>query len=242
MKTTVKGGPPKIRPNEPSRAETDREPLPSGILCPSQIPHGERIIMTEATTGIRIVTLLGTPRAGNFTGKALDLVHDELRRSGVGVETFDPAQMSLGFPGEDPTEDAKRMQDSVKSASGLVLATPEYHGSFSSMLKLMIENLGFPSAMGGKPVALLGVASGRIGAIKSLEQLRGVCSHVGAIVLPGPVSLAGVNKLFDEAGTCLDESTDKIVRGVATNLMGYLHQNVCPRMALEALVRNQAAT
>lgn len=198
--------------------------------------------MTEATNGIRIVTLLGTPRPNNYTGKALILVQDELSRAGAMVEAFDPAQMALGFPGEPMSEDAKRMQESVKSASGLVLATPEYHGSFSSMLKLMIENLGFPSAMGGKPVALLGVAAGRIGAIKSLEQLRGVCSHVGAIVLPGPVSVAGVNKLFDEKGNCLDESTEKIVRGVATNLMDYLHQNVCPRMALEALVRDQSVS
>jgi FMN reductase len=108
------------------------------------------------------------------------------------------------------------------------------------MLKLMIENMGFPSALSGKPVALLGVASGRIGAIKSLEHLRSVCSHVGSIVLPGPVSVAGVGKLFDEQGRCLDEATDKRVRGVATNLMEYLQQNVCPRMTLEAMVRERA--
>jgi len=191
------------------------------------------------TSGIRIVTILGTPRPGNFTGKALNLVNDELRLNGVAVEMFDPAEMSLGFPGQGSTEDAKKMQESVKSASGLVLATPEYHGSFSSMLKLMIENLGFPSAMAGKPVSLLGVASGRIGAIKSLEQLRGVCSHVGAIVLPGPVSVAGVNRVFDEEGNCLDESTEKKVRGVATGLMDFLRQNVCPRMALEEMVRER---
>lgn len=191
--------------------------------------------------GIRIVTLLGTPRPGNFTSKALELVHDELRQKGTSVESFDPAGMSLAFPGQGITEDAKRMQESVEAASGLVLATPEYHGCFSSMLKLMIENLGFPSAMAGKPVALMGVASGQIGAIKSLEQLRGVCSHVGSIVLPGPVSVAGVHKLFDEEGHCLDEATEKRVRGVATNLLDYLQQNVCPRFALEAFVREQAS-
>ena len=34
----------------------------------------------------------------------------------------------------------------------VVLATPEYHGSFSSVMKLMIENLGFPSVLEGKSV------------------------------------------------------------------------------------------
>lgn len=194
--------------------------------------------MSETPSGIRIVTLLGTPRPGNFTGKALRLVDAELREQGANVETFDPAEMELVPPGSTPTEDARAMQEAVGAASGVVLSTPEYHGCFSSTLKLMIENLGFPSALSGKPVALLGVASGRIGAIKSLEQLRGVCSHVGAIVLPGPVSVAGVNRVFDEEGNCLDEGIEKQVRGVATNLMHYLHQNVCPRMALEAMVRS----
>lgn len=193
--------------------------------------------MSETHTGIRVVTLLGTPRPGNFTGKALAIVEDELRQLGAAVETFDPAEMTLAPPGSAPTEDAQVLQREVKAASGVILSTPEYHGCFCSTLKLMIENLGFPSALGGKPVALLGVASGRIGAIKSLEQLRGVCSHVGAIVLPGPVSVAGVNRVFDEEGNCLDEATEKQIRGLAANLMDYLHQNVCPRIALEAMVR-----
>lgn len=193
--------------------------------------------MSETHTGIRVVTLLGTPRPGNFTGKALRLVEDELHQLGAAVETFDPAEMNLAPPGSAPTEDAQALQKAVKAASGVILSTPEYHGCFCSTLKLMIENLGFPSALGGKPVALLGVASGRIGAIKSLEQLRGVCSHVGAIVLPGPVSVAGVNRVFDEEGNCPDEATEKQIRGLAANLMDYLHQNVCPRIALEAMVR-----
>ncbi len=32
-------------------------------------------------------------------------------------------------------------------------------------MKLVIENLGHPSVLSGKPVALLGVASGAIGAV-----------------------------------------------------------------------------
>jgi FMN reductase len=106
----------------------------------------------------------------------------------------------------------------------------------------VIENLGFPSALAGKPVALLGVASGQIGAIKALEHLRGVCSHVGAIVLPGPISIAGVNKLFDEQGRCLDEKIEKRIRSVATNLIDYIRGYICPKVALEQLVRGEPTT
>jgi NAD(P)H-dependent FMN reductase len=193
--------------------------------------------MKESSNGIEIVTILGTARPGSYTGMALELVKDELRDAGVRVASINPAELSLAFPGQPESDDARKLRDAVSRATGVVIATPEYHGSFAAQLKLVIENLGFPSVLAAKPIALLGVAGGRIGAIKSLEQLRSVCSHVGGIVLPGPVSVAGVRKLFDENGNCLDEGTEKQVRGVARRLLDYVRQNICPAVALEAMVR-----
>jgi len=187
---------------------------------------------------IRILTVSGSARPGNFTAKALELVNDELGKDpAVGLDVIDLTQIALSLPGQEPTQDAERAAKLVTDATGVVLATPEYHGSFSSGMKLMIDNLGFPSALSGKPVALLGVAAGQIGAIKALEHLRSVCSHVGAIVLPGPVSVAGVNRVFDETGKCLDETIEKRIRGVATNLLDYIRGHICPRIALEEIVR-----
>ncbi len=192
--------------------------------------------MTEKK--IRVVAFVGSVRPGNFTRKALDLVVDELERDGdVSVRVVDPAALTLPPPGTGDSPDAESLRDAVSSATGVVFSTPEYHGSFSSVVKLVIENLGFPSVLAGKPVALLGVAGGQIGAIKSLEQLRSVCSHVGAIVLPGPVSVAGVQRVFDADGRCLDEGVEKRVRGVATALIDYIRGSVCPRVALEQMVR-----
>jgi len=189
--------------------------------------------------GVRIAVILGSVRPGNYTAKAAALVVDELRTRDIHVDIIDPAAMQLALPGTGTTPDADRIQAIVRSATGLVLCTPEYHGGLSSVIKLVIENLGFPSLMAGKPVALLGVAAGRIGAIKSLEMLRSICSHVGCLVLPGPVSVAGVNKAFDEDGNVLDPAVEKSVRGVATGLLDYLHRHVCPRIALEAMVRDR---
>ena len=193
----------------------------------------------KAEGGMRIVTILGTSRPGNFTGKALALVIDELNhQSRAQVTSIDPAELTLPFPGQPGNfPDQQMLQSAVKDATGVILATPEYHGGFASVMKLVIENLGFPSLLGGKPVALLGVAAGQIGAIKSLEQLRSVCSHVGAIVLPGPVSVAGVHKLFDGEGRCVDAAVEKRIRGVATSLLDYVQGSICPRMALEQMVR-----
>lgn len=193
--------------------------------------------------GIRIVAVLGTARPGNYTARALALVTDEIENRGdIALDVIDPAGMDLPFPGTDAdAPDAKALKELVSRATGVVFSTPEYHGTYSAMTKLILENLGFPSVLAGKPVGLLGVAAGQIGAIKALEHLRSVLSHIGAIVLPGPVSVAGVQQVFDEDGRCLDERMEGLIRGVATNLIDYIHSNICPRVALEQLVREGTA-
>lgn len=189
---------------------------------------------------IDIVVLTGSVRDGNFTAKAAALVMDELaKHDDVRATLVDAREQVLALPGRSVEGDTgAALRETVSNATGVVFATPEYHGSMSSVSKLLIDNLGFPSVLAGKPVALLGVAAGAIGAIKALEHLRSVLSHVGAIVLPGPVSVAGVQRVFDADGNCLDEGTETRVRGVATGLLAFVHDHVCPKRALEAQARD----
>lgn len=187
----------------------------------------------------RIVSISGTSRPDNYTSLALAVVNDELRKNDIEVIVIDARAISLPFPGHPDTEDAVQLRSKIKSADGVVLATPEYHGSFCAMVKLIIENLGFPSAFSNKPVALLGVAGGRIGAIKSIEQLRGVCAHTGAIVIPNAISIAGVRSAFDEEGNCTDPASEKALRGLAQSLLRFLKDYVYPKQTLEAMVREE---
>lgn len=187
---------------------------------------------------IHIVIINGSVRPGNYTNMASALVLDELKKhTKVSTEVIDPATLNLPPPGTDPqSKDAKQLQQKVGQATGIILATPEYYGSFSSVMKLVIESLGYPSALSGKPVALLGVAGGTIGAVKSLEHLRSVVSHVGGIVLPLPISVANVTTVFDNEGRCLDADADQLIRNVGRNLLTYIEHNVCPRVTLERLL------
>jgi NAD(P)H-dependent FMN reductase len=195
--------------------------------------------MEDPARPIRIVVINGSVRPGNYTSMASAYVVDELRKHPkVSVDEVHPAELNLPFPGTDPNSPAtKKLQQIVGQATGVILATPEYHGSFSSVMKLVIENLGFPSVLAGKPVALLGVAAGAIGAIKSLEHLRGVVSHIGGIALPLPISIANVQKVFDREGHILEPSVEKMLRHVAANLLGYIEKNICPSITLERLLR-----
>ena len=197
--------------------------------------------MNRTRKSIKIVAILGSVRSDNMTSKVLAIVLDELKKyKAVQSEMIDPAEFLLNGDGNESKEAVDALQKVVAQATGVILSTPEYHGSYSSTIKLVIDNLGYPSVLSGKPVALLGVASGQVGAIKALEHLRSVCAHVGSIVLPKVVSIAGVHKLFDARGRCTDVKTETRIRSLAGSLMEYIQKHVCPLAAFEETVRENS--
>ena len=91
---------------------------------------------------IHIVAILGSVRENNYTEKAMRITLDELESiADVSVELINPSKLSLPFPGlRSKSDDAAIMKEAVRKATGVILSTPEYHGSFSSVIKLVIEN------------------------------------------------------------------------------------------------------
>lgn len=209
---------------------------PGATMSSATAPAAVAIVV--APTPIEIVAIVGSARVGSYTGLALRVVADYLRAyPDVRVTVIDPAVYQLPLDCAENHPGALALQAIVAPAAGVLLGTPEYHGSYSSSIKLAIDNLGYPSSLAGKPVALLGVAAGRIGAIKALEHLRSVCSHVGALVLPGPVSLASCTRVFDEQGRCVDPDVDARLRSLAQTLLGYVRHHQVPGDHLEAMSR-----
>ena len=88
-------------------------------------------------------------------------------------------------------------------------------------------------------MAILGVAGGRIGAIKSIEHLRGVVAHVGGLALPGSVSVANAGKVFDESGAVTNEYVEKDIRRLARKLVNYIYETTCPDISMEHKARNE---
>ena len=166
-----------------------------------------------------IVVLSGSPRLESMTRRVCDVVVPLIQAEGAAVELIDLAELTLAMPGADATPDATRLADTMRAADAVVLATPEYHGSYSAAIKQAIENLGHPSGLTGKPVALVGAAAGRIGAVKALEHLRSVCAHLGSHVLPGAVSVANVGDAFAEDGALKEDLTRDMMATLASTLV-----------------------
>ncbi len=170
----------------------------------------------------KIVVISGSARPGNNTDKAMRIALEELDAGGAEVEVVRAGEWRFPLPGEEGTaDDGERLREKVLEADGLLIATPEYHGSISSTLKLIIDNLGFPSTLEGKDIAILGVAMGP-GADNALGHLRHILTHIGGKVLPVETSVGSVHKVFDESGVCTDADVEAGIRAVARALLDHL--------------------
>ena len=159
----------------------------------------------------------------NYTAFVLNIVKNELLSKNYNIVEIKLKDFTLPFPSEEIENDnSNELRELLKSADAYIVGSPEYNGSFTAKLKLMIENSGFPSVMKGKPIGLVGLASGILGATKSLEQLRTVFSHIGGFVLPRVVSIAEIEKKFDDEGKCINSKTEKDIKMAATNMTSFL--------------------
>ena len=172
-----------------------------------------------ANQGPAILAFGGSRRPGNNTDKALRLAVEELTAGGGRVDRVHLGELRLPLPGEpSDSPDPEALRQKVLGADGILIATPEYHGSISSTLKLAIDNLGFPSTLEGKTIAILGVAMGP-SADNALGHLRHILTHIGGKVLPEQTSIGGVHKKFGEDGRCLDPEAEAGIRRVARALL-----------------------
>ncbi|MBI1317671.1 MAG: NADPH-dependent oxidoreductase [Candidatus Hydrogenedens sp.] len=171
-----------------------------------------------------VAALIGSLRPDGYSRKALAVALDPLVASGeVTIDEILPETLDLAFPGQPEWERLQaQLVPRVAKADGVLIATPEYNGSYSSTLKVQIDGLGYPSALQDKPVAMIGVASGRAGAIRALEHVRSVCGHLGALLLPPGVSVPSVERIFSPDGECLDEQVERLLRQTGQRLLNHM--------------------
>ena len=113
---------------------------------------------------IHVVGLCGSLRKGSTTHAALRIALAGAKEAGAEVELIDLSEYKLIFYGEVAEEseyppDVFKLKKKVQRAHGILLGTPEYHGSFSGVLKNALDLMWFEE-FENKVVGLIGV-SGR---------------------------------------------------------------------------------
>ena len=95
-----------------------------------------------------------------------------------------------------------RLGSRIAAAEARIIATPEYNGGISGVLKNAVDWISRlkPMPLAGKHLLLLGASPGGWGGIRGLWHSRVPFEALGVHVFPQMMSVAAAASAFDEAG------------------------------------------
>ena len=156
---------------------------------------------------MNVTIIAGSNRKDAASTKALRHIANLLELKGMQVTFIDLFETPLPFylPDEEQSHDpgVARFRRTVEAADGIVLGTPEYHGSISGVLKNAIDHLS-GGLVKGKPVLTLSASGGPVG-VSSLTQLQVIIRNLHGINSPEWISVGGNVQLFAADNTPLQE-------------------------------------
>ncbi len=194
----------------------------------------------DEPSDIRVVGICGSLRSQSYTRMAVKISLLGAEEVGALSKLIDLRDLDLifsdgreherGYP-----EDVFTLRQELRKADGIILGTPEYHGSFSGVLKNAIDLMGFKE-FEGKIIGLVGVSGGAMGAVNALNGLRVVGRALHAWVIPQQVSVPEAWRIFDQQGQIQDQSLEDRLRELGRNVarFAYLHSSEQAREFLKA--------
>lgn len=176
---------------------------------------------------MRVLVLSGSLRAASYN-TALARAAVGLAPDGVELVLFD----ELGsLPHYDQDVDQADVQvpaavaalrGRIDEAEALLIVTPEYNGSITSVLKNAIDWASARhrgSWLRNKTVAIAGVTTGRYGAIWAQQDLRRILGIAGARVVDGDLPVSRADQLFDADGRLMSPIVEDRLRNHLANLV-----------------------
>lgn len=169
----------------------------------------------------RLLAIVGavTPpgRLMNATRWMLDSACAEHRE--LEAELLNLADLKIAFadgrPPEQYKDDTARIVESVRSAAGVVFASPVYRGSFTGALKNLLDHLPIES-LAAKPVGIIAMGATQHHFLGVDWHLRDVLAWFGAIVVPTSVYLVSADfiegELSESAKRDLKDLADAVIK------------------------------
>jgi len=173
-----------------------------------------------------VVGLGGGLKAGSATEQALEVALGGAQKMGARVELFgadDIMRLPLYLAeGWQKSPAAIRLIDLIRSADGLVIASPGYHGSISGAVKNAVDYIEETARderpyLSNIPVGLIGVAAGYQAAMGTLMTLRQIVHALRGWPTPLGVAInTRVTPLID--GSCDDSLIQQQLFTVGTQV------------------------
>lgn len=167
---------------------------------------------------MRVLGIPGSLRRGSYNRSLLEAA-GQLAPAAMTIEIFDLDDIPLYNADLDDDDirpfEVGRLKAAIADADTLLIATPEYNYSVPGVLQNAIDWASRPamkSPLAGKPVGIMGAASGAIGTARAQQQLKVVLMATLALVMPHAGVLVGqAAEKFDESGALVHEPTRRFV-------------------------------
>ncbi|TGV12345.1 NAD(P)H-dependent oxidoreductase [Mesorhizobium sp. M00.F.Ca.ET.186.01.1.1] len=175
---------------------------------------------------MKIVGIAGSMNNNSTTKQAVAIVLDAAKAAGADIEMIHLADWSL--PIYDDREDATtypeivhRFVQKISGADGLVIGSPEYHGTITGALKNAIDFLE-GRHLRDKQVAPIGVAGGSMGATNTVNTLQLIMRNLHAWPLPASPSIPSAYNAFTPEGKLKDERLQARLEALGQQLVQFV--------------------
>ena len=160
-----------------------------------------------------IVGIGGTIGAVSSTERALRIALDAVEREGLATRLFGGEDMAR-LPLYDPratsrTSQEREFVDAVRKASGVIIASPGYHGSLSGVVKNALDLLEETSKddrpyLADMPVGLIATAYGWQATGSTIAALRSIVHALRGWPTPFAAAINTQVTQFDDQGGATD--------------------------------------
>ncbi|MBZ0328935.1 NAD(P)H-dependent oxidoreductase [Halomonas sp. ANAO-440] len=181
--------------------------------------------MSDQTTAARILVFAGSTREASFNKRLARLGARRLDALGAQATFIDLRDYPMplyqgdleaehGLP-----ENALALRKLLAEHRGLLIASPEYNGFITPLMKNTIDWISRPhegesglKLFAGRVAALLAASPGGLGGMRQL------LSNVGVTVLPDQLAVAKAGDAFDDHGALTDESHQQKLDAICQRL------------------------
>ena len=155
---------------------------------------------------MHITLIAGSNRHHAISTSILRYIENLLKSNNIPVSFIDLAAVQLPLFSPDSEvvpKEAELLITSVEQADGIILGTPEYHGSVSGSLKNALDYLD-NRHVAGKPFLTVSSAGGPLG-VSSLLHLQSIIRNLHGIHCPEWISVGEGQSIFDPNGVPQDK-------------------------------------
>ncbi len=179
---------------------------------------------------IKILAFSGSSRQASLNMRLLEQGIASAKARGAQVTVLDLRDLALPLYDGDfeaasgLPEGALRFKQAIREHDALLIASPEYNGFFTPLLKNAIDWATRPHTSGGNPfpgkvAALIAASPGALGGIRGLPALRVLLSGIGVLVTPTQMALSLAAQAFDEQGKLIDPKQQAMLEGAVSELL-----------------------